>query len=39
MPGFLTDPRFWAGVLLGSLLVSFIPQISINATVRGKVSG
>jgi hypothetical protein len=37
MPGFLTDPRFWAGVLTGYLLVSFVPGLSVNATVRGRV--
>jgi hypothetical protein len=37
MPGFVTDPRFWAGVLVGYLLVSFVPALSVNATVRGRV--
>ena len=37
MPGFLTDPRFWGGVLLGYLLVSFVPALSVNASVRGRV--
>jgi hypothetical protein len=37
MSGFVTDPRFWAGVLVGYLLVSFVPALSVNATVRGRV--
>jgi hypothetical protein len=37
MPGFVTDPRFWFGVLVGYLLVSFVPALSVNATVRGRV--
>ena len=33
MPGFLKDGRFWGGVLVGYLLVTFVPQLSI----RGKM--
>jgi hypothetical protein len=29
MPGVLKDGRFWMGVLLGYLLVVFVPQVSI----------
>jgi hypothetical protein len=26
--GFLKDPRFWGGVLVGYLLITFVPQLS-----------
>ena len=32
---FLKDPRFWGGVIVGYLLVNFVPQLS----VRGKIKG
>lgn len=31
MPGFLKDGRFWGGVLVGYLLVTFVPQLSVKA--------
>lgn len=31
----LTDGRFWAGVVAGYLLLTFMPQLSI----RGKMKG
>ena len=34
MPGFLKDGRFWGGVLVGYLVVTFVPQLS----VKGKMS-
>lgn len=33
--GVLKDGRFWIGVAVGYLLLSFMPQLSI----RGKVTG
>lgn len=36
MPGFLTDLRFWAGMIVGYLLVSFVPQISASGMVKAK---
>jgi len=33
--GILKDGKFWTGVLVGYLLLTFMPQLS----VRGKVSG
>ena len=33
--GVLKDGRFWIGVVVGYLLLSFMPQLSI----RGKVTG
>lgn len=34
MPGFLKDPRFWGGVLVGYLLVTFVPALSFKAKAR-----
>lgn len=38
MPGVLKDGRFWMGVLVGYLLVVFVPQLSIKGRM-GKSSG
>jgi hypothetical protein len=32
MPGFLKDARFWGGVIVGYLLVTFVPQLSFRAS-------
>ena len=34
MPGVLKDGRFWFGVLVGYLLVVFLPQLSFKGRVR-----
>ena len=34
MPGFLRDATFWGGVLVGYLLVTFVPALSI----KGRMS-
>jgi hypothetical protein len=36
MGGFLKDGRFWAGVLVGYLLVVFVPQLSIKGRMSAK---
>jgi len=36
MPGMLKDGRFWFGVLIGYLLLSFIPALSVSGMVRGR---
>jgi hypothetical protein len=36
MPGFLKDGRFWGGVLVGYLLVSFVPALNVRAAVGAK---
>lgn len=36
IPGFLTDLRFWMGLIIGYLLVSFVPQISASGMVKAK---
>jgi len=39
MPGVLKDGRFWFGVLLGYLLLSFVPALSIRGRMGGKAAG
>ncbi len=45
MPGFLKDGRFWGGVLVGYLIVVFVPALSFRAMggakpgVSGRVGG
>ncbi len=34
MPGFLKDGRFWGGVLVGYLLVTFVPQLSFKGKMK-----
>lgn len=34
MPGFLRDARFWGGVLVGYLLVTFVPALSFKARMK-----
>jgi hypothetical protein len=29
MPGVLKDGRFWAGVIVGALLIIFFPQLNV----------
>jgi hypothetical protein len=36
VPGVLKDGRFWAGVVVGALLIIFFPQLNV---LRGKKSG
>ena len=39
MPGALKDARFWAGFLVGYLLVVFVPQLSFKSIKGGKGPG
>ena len=39
MPGFLKDGRFWGGVLVGYLLVVFLPQLSVKGRMSAKAGG
>ena len=34
MPGFLKDARFWGGVLVGYLLVTFVPALSFKSRIK-----
>ena len=36
MPGVLKDGRFWTGVLVGYLLLMFVPALSIKTKMSGK---
>jgi len=37
--GFLKDGRFWGGVIVGYLLVVFLPQISFRSKTSARVGG
>lgn len=39
MPAFLKDARFWGGVLVGYLLVTFVPALSFKGKVRAGMGG
>lgn len=39
MPGILKDGRFWAGVLVGYLLLTFVPSLSIRSRIAGAKAG
>jgi hypothetical protein len=36
MPGFLKDGRFWGGVLVGYLLVSFVPALNVRGAMSAR---
>jgi hypothetical protein len=37
--GILKDSRFWIGVLVGYLLLTFVPQLSFKGKLSGGKSG
>ena len=39
MPAVLRDGRFWFGVLVGYLLLSFVPALSVRGKIAGKAGG